>query len=212
MFDWSKHIENLPDFPSLDSSLWYREMVNEIRLYIRKDRAKAVLEVGCSNGSWLRWFAREYGSEVYGLDINRKGFVKRDVHFLKGDAFKLPYKDRSFDIVFSTGFIEHFKNDFELLQEQARVLKPQGCIICEVPNLALSLEYVYVKYFYDFRRGYQHFVKTHTSLINHLRSLGLDILVCKFLGWFWVLDRLKIPKLFNSSLSSTDYLLIAKAR
>jgi len=55
------------------------------------------------------------------------------VAFARADAFRLPYRDRAFDVAFSQGFFEHF-SDAEiaaLLREQARVAKR---VVFSVPN------------------------------------------------------------------------------
>jgi len=126
-------------------------MVSEIKDKISGHQVRAVLEIGCSNGRWLRWFHKEYGCEVYGLDNNAAGFGKRDVNFITGDAFKLPCRDSSFDAVFSKGFMEHFKKHerFLLLKEQARVLRENGFLICEIPPFDISLEILYIKFRHD---------------------------------------------------------------
>lgn len=204
---WNNYIKKLSDFPELTSQ-WEIDMVNEIKDKIPEGKIKNVLEVGCSNGRWLRWFCKEYNCETYGIDINPAGFQKRDVNFTVGDAFKLPYRSNFFDAVFSKGFLEHFgkQERFILLKEQVRVLKKNGFLICSVPNLAISLEYVWVKYFYDYRQGFRHFIITQKELIRDFKELNLEIISAKFLGWFF--ERFNIPKIFNTRFTSNDYILI----
>lgn len=204
---WNSYIRKLSDFPELTSQ-WEIDMVNEIKGKMPKGGTKNVLEVGCSNGRWLRWFCKEYSCEGYGVDNNAAGFRKRDMNFLVGDAFKLPYQDNIFDVVFSLGLIEHFKKHerFLLLKEQTRVLRNNGFLICEIPNLAISLEYVWVKYFYDYRQGFKHFIITEKELIRHCKELNLEIISSKFLGWFF--ERFNIPKLLNSRFTSNNYIII----
>ena len=48
---------------------------------------------------------------------------------------KLPYKDNSFDVIFSGELIEHTFDDLEFLKECKRILKPKGLIIITTPNL-----------------------------------------------------------------------------
>jgi len=206
-FNWTDYVTKLTDFPSL-SSQWEKDMVSEITDKISKGEIKRVLEVGCSNGRWLRWFCKEYNCEGYGVDNNASGFKRRDMNFMLGDAFKLPYRDNVFDAIFSKGFIEHFKKpqDFLLLKEQVRVLKNKGYLICEVPNLAVSLEYVYVKYFYDFKQGYKHFIKTHIQMMRYFKKLNLQIISSKFFGWFF--ERFNVRQLFNCSFTSQEYMVI----
>jgi ubiquinone/menaquinone biosynthesis C-methylase UbiE len=132
---WKEYIDKLPDYPQFKSK-WERQLVEIIHQTIPK--ADKVLEVGCSNGCWLRWFRNIYGSEVYGIDNHTIGFSK-DIDFRIADARDLPYPDRSFDVVFSLGLLEHFKKEerFRILSEQRRVLKPNGFLICQVPLLSI---------------------------------------------------------------------------
>jgi len=51
-----------------------------------------------------------------------------------GDAFALPFADGTFDIVFHQGVLEHFRNPGDLIAENARVLKPGGYILVDVPQ------------------------------------------------------------------------------
>jgi len=47
---------------------------------------------------------------------------------MKGDGFSLPFKDESFDVVYSEGVIEHFPIDrsTQMIREHARVCRTGG--------------------------------------------------------------------------------------
>jgi ubiquinone/menaquinone biosynthesis C-methylase UbiE len=209
--DWTDYVIGLSDIPPLTSQ-WEKDMVSEIKDKISGHQLRAVLEVGCSNGRWLRWFHKEYGCEVYGLDNNTAGFGKRDVNFIVGDAFKLPCRDGSFDAVFSKGFMEHFKKHerFLLLKEQARVLRENGFLICEIPPFDISLEILYIKFRHDVRQELKHFIITEKELKRRFEELNLGIVSNKFLGWFF--ERFNIPKLFSNRFTSSESLLIGIKR
>ncbi len=51
-----------------------------------------------------------------------------------GDAFKLPIKDCSVDVVFHQGLMEHFREPDGLLEENRRVLKDGGHLLVDVPQ------------------------------------------------------------------------------
>lgn len=96
-----------------------------------------VLEVGCGRGSMGAYFSAQ-GQEVHLLDVSldalrlaRRHFAGHGLsgHPVQGDAFALPYPDRTFDVVVSIGLLEHFDDIAGLLREQARVLRPGGTLL-----------------------------------------------------------------------------------
>lgn len=56
-----------------------------------------------------------------------------NLDFKAADAFKLPFEDDSYDVIFHQGFLEHFSDEdiIKFLQEQARVAEK---IVFDVPN------------------------------------------------------------------------------
>jgi len=183
-FDWSGHIKALGNFPDM-KMLWERQFVFSVLNNVNKNGTGKVLEVGCSNGRWLRWFKSEYGYEAFGLDNNSEGF-KDDtgIDFKVGDCRKMPYPDNSFDIVFSLGLLEHFnkKEKALLLNEQYRVLKGGGFLICSVPLLSFSLNFLYVKLNYDFRKGFKHFITTKKEIKGYFEKAGIEIIFLETIG------------------------------
>ena len=51
-----------------------------------------------------------------------------------GNAFQLPFADGVFDAVFHQGLLEHFRNPRDMVVENARVLKPGGVLLIDVPQ------------------------------------------------------------------------------
>jgi len=51
-----------------------------------------------------------------------------------GDAFHLPFRDGSFDLVFHQGVLEHFREPEGLLDENRRVLSESGLVLVDVPQ------------------------------------------------------------------------------
>lgn len=79
----------------------------------------SLVDVGCGRGRYLAYFIERYGIPFcVGLDISMKAI--RDakellkgqscVDFVVADAENLPFKDSSFDFVFSTDVVEHLHN------------------------------------------------------------------------------------------------------
>jgi SAM-dependent methyltransferase len=213
--DWSQYIEVLDNFPSLKQQ-WEKDFVKTLEMRLKELGKIRVLEVGCSNGRWLRWFYTIHKCEIYGIDLDTSVF-QRDFHFVRGDARILPFKNGAFDVVFSIGLVEHFKRNerFTLLREQSRVLSDKGLLICLVPNLYCSLEYFWVKFFYDYLRGYHHYVVTKRELLQTFQELGLKIIHFSFIGIFRELNLLIKFKRFillNLILSDSMLFILKKCK
>lgn len=94
-----------------------------------------ILDIGCGRGNLIRYYlSRNY--VAYGIDISKKSLSGcQDLAVVEGDCRKLPFKDDSFDYVYSIGVVEHFKETHIAIKEHIRVCKPGGTVIVLVPNL-----------------------------------------------------------------------------
>lgn len=124
----------------------FREIMGEM------PKCKRVLEVGCGRGSMSAFFA-DNGYDCTLLDSSESVInTARDIFgnlgfnaaFDVGDALDLPYNDNSFDVVFSIGLLEHFKEINTLLSEQIRILDQGG----------LFLGYVVPEYTENIQKNY----------------------------------------------------------
>jgi ubiquinone/menaquinone biosynthesis C-methylase UbiE len=94
---------------------------------------RTVLDVGCGLGGKSMAYA-EAGARVVGVDIeaanvqHSASFARScaGVRFIAGDAERLPFADRSFDLIVANDSLEHFRDPAAALDELERVLKPDG--------------------------------------------------------------------------------------
>jgi len=102
-----------------------------------------ILDIGTGDGDIAIEMAL-MGNKVVGIDIDEKtldiaqNLSKKynvEVSFKVGDATRLPFKDKTFDLILWGDVIEHFENPNLLLTEGYRVLKKDGEAIITVPNL-----------------------------------------------------------------------------
>lgn len=104
----------------------------------------AILDLGCGDGYFSNALFSSKGLRVdAGMDVSLRYVIKAvknssQSHVYKsllvGSAVNLPYKDRSFGIVFSNCVIEHIPNVQSVLSEIQRVLKMEGRLIFTVPT------------------------------------------------------------------------------
>ena len=107
-------------------------------------KGKKILEIGAGTGRDSLNFVT-YGAQVYQLDyaMNALKLMKEvvdesglTVGLIGGDAFMLPFEAGTFDVVFHQGLLEHFREPMatNLLIENARVVKPGGILLIDVPQ------------------------------------------------------------------------------
>lgn len=107
---------------------------------------KKILDIGCGSGVFLVDFAKR-GADVIGVDYSQKmldfasvqlrtqGIKQSKYKLVKAEATKLPFLNKSFDIVLATGLADYLSHDQNriFLKEAARVLKKDGMLICGFP-------------------------------------------------------------------------------
>ena len=118
----------------------YKKRFDYVRKALNGYKFKTVLDAACGNGKLGRLVKDEWGVDIYGADI-----AKKEVMLARGLGIKakvadlskkIPFDDKSFDMVLSSESIEHFVNPDKFLREVHRVLKPKGIIVIDTPNLS----------------------------------------------------------------------------
>lgn len=118
-----------------------RYFAETFRLHLKRLPVKRILDVGCGTGRLVK-FLKSSGYEAVGCDIADEA-VKISGQF-KGSATDLPFRNNSFEMVTAIHLIEHltFGEMGKFLQEVRRVLKPNGYLYLDTPNL-FSLEKIF---------------------------------------------------------------------
>jgi ubiquinone/menaquinone biosynthesis C-methylase UbiE len=102
-----------------------------------------VLDLGCGSGAFTPFIARTVGEKgkVYALDIQADMLKQlknklsrpenkniRNIKLIEGDAYKLPFEDRSLDLVNMVTVLQEIPDRNKALHEVKRVLKPGGIL------------------------------------------------------------------------------------
>ncbi len=103
---------------------------------------KKILELGAGSGSDIISLTKK-GAKGFALDFSQESIKtilywsqkKRcKVNVKRGQISDIPYSDNYFDLVYSVGLMEHFKNPLPYLYEQIRIVKPGGFLVIDVPQ------------------------------------------------------------------------------
>lgn len=127
--DWSRFFDK-EFFNLFDHSIILKELILQIRCFAKPPAT--VLEIGCGSGLTSVLLA-SIGYPITAIDANRelvqaleqftKVYPNLGVHQI--DMFQLSFGDKTFDIAFSQGVLEHYSdNDIvRALAEQKRVAR-----------------------------------------------------------------------------------------
>jgi 2-polyprenyl-3-methyl-5-hydroxy-6-metoxy-1,4-benzoquinol methylase len=101
--------------------------------------AKKILDVGCSDGSWVERMGKRY-LEVIGIERDEKLYSQalknlRRVFLADAEKFHLPYSNGYFDCIIYADILEHLVDPYNLLAEHIKYLNDEGCVIASIPNI-----------------------------------------------------------------------------
>lgn len=103
----------------------------------RGDRPVEFLDVGCGTGGTTRFLAGGGRRSVVGCDMATEALVfsarRGLLDLVQAGAHRLPFRDRSFDVVLALDVLEHHADDRAVAGELARVVRAGGLVVVTVP-------------------------------------------------------------------------------
>ncbi|MFP4521870.1 MAG: class I SAM-dependent methyltransferase [Fibrobacterota bacterium] len=137
-----------------------------------------VLEIGCGFGSNLRLIkADREDAECTALDNSPVAIEKISEEIpdaVTADCCATGLPDNTYDLIYSSGLMEHFRDETPLIRESRRILKEGGILLTFVPG-KISLWQLYrLLHFGNWKHGYE---KSYTasSLKNIFTENGFEI-------------------------------------
>jgi len=196
---------------------------------MKPGRGSLCFEVGCYPGGILAHLGKKHGYVVNGVDLTSElddrflnFFLSENIKtgILIQDDFKhcinQLYKENiTFDVVYSVGFIEHFRNYNDVILFCGRILKPGGLMIVETPNFRGRIQYA-MHYIADKENLNRHVIAAMNpeEWARALSSQGYEILHKGYFGgfryWSDIQRRTIFQKVANKCFIYVSHLLEGK--
>ena len=163
---------------------------------------KEIVEIGCGYGSNIRLIKRNRSdAECYALDNSSTAIklIREDIpNAFLSDCRDTPFADNKFNLIFSAGLMEHFRDEKPFLAEMKRILKDDGYLITFVPARFSLWQLYRLSHFGFWQHGYE---KSYTYY--KLKSLFVcnEFRVIEVLGIDPYSINGFIMKLFNIAFS-----------
>lgn len=187
---WDQTGRTFPSLTGAPSTRYYRECEQLLfKEFCPELAGKCVFKTDlwdeAKNTRILHWVAGQ-GASVFGLDISTPMVEEAQsifrgeqrAHFIVSDLRRIAFADDSFDIIYSMGTIEHFRDYPLAVSECYRVLKPGGLLLMGVPNkldpflrpLLVWFMRVFRLYSYGYERSFR-----RKTLERLLEGVGFEI-------------------------------------
>lgn len=174
-----------------------RVIANEILEVIQKKPNMNALEIGCAPGKWLSFLARDLNCNVTGIEYvqiaadktveNLKLQNIQNFQIIIGDFFTYKF-DKTYDVVISLGFIEHFSHYEKVLEDQLKLVSPDGYLVIGIPRFK-GINYFLQKCIDPFIQN--KLIESHNLDIMNLKTFdafakkqNLKIMTNRFIGGF----------------------------
>ena len=172
------------------------EDIDEIHHILKKilPRGKLkLIEIGCAPGSWLAYFHNSFNYSVSGIEyaprahektIDNLNLLHIPREIFQGDF--LDFRHEPYDVVFSAGFIEHFKEVASVIQKIVNLCASNGGFVITIIPSMQGLNRCISKTFRPHVAA-GHFPITRKELVKYHERFGLETLYCNYVGSFHIL-------------------------
>lgn len=136
---WEKEWEGFP-LPAIAKPP--NDLHHILKTFLPARESYSLIEIGCAPGRWMAYFHQQFGYCVSGIEYEKKAaaLTRRNMEIqnitaqvLAEDFFQSEISPGSYDIAFSGGFIEHFR-DLPAVVGRICALS-RNYVVTLVPNL-----------------------------------------------------------------------------
>jgi len=167
----------MPTKTFLNFASWYDPLFEGILGSLRATASRVappaegmkVMDIGCGTGAQLAIYQKG-GCQVYGIDLSQsmlrvaRSKLGNQAALSFGDALRIPYPERTFDLVISSLFLHQLNPSLrrDMLNEAARVLRFEGYLMLidfhaqDKRTRSGNLTYAFISII-EFFAGWEHF-------------------------------------------------------
>ena len=162
------------------------------RKYLPRDTAMTCVEIGAMPGNHLVYFHKEFGYRITGIDycsdltpivatmeINEVA----DYSLINADVFSLA-DGRRYDVVFSSGFAEHFEDYRRIIALHVDMAKEGGFLLVTVPNTTHLHAFLMRRFCPKVLAIHRTYLMDRKVLRSIAENLGCEVLHCNYLRTF----------------------------
>jgi len=138
---YDQYTPTLKDEPS-PIKRWERiyGLRKRIKPIIGRRKTGRLLDVGCATGDFLEVMQMSKDWELHGVEISSSASdharLTLNLPIVTGSLEDAKYQDNFFDVITMWNVIEHLSDPLATLKELRRILKPDGLLVFNTPNLA----------------------------------------------------------------------------
>ncbi len=164
-----------------------------------------ILDIGAAAGFFLN-VAKENSWEAYGIEpskwMSEWGNKKFNVNILNGVLTDNSFKDEFFDVVTMWDVLEHTPDPMGELEETNRILKRDGILIINYPNIGSRLAKIAgSKWWFILSVHLYHF--THKTMRMYLEKNGFEVLkISRYYQTLSLEHLVKMVGLYSKTLSN----------
>ncbi len=177
----------------------YASRLEEIEKYRKGGR---ILDVGCYIGAFLN-VAMQNGWSCYGVEpssvVSAYAKEKYGIEVFPGFLQDARFPDNHFDVVVMFHVLEHLPSPRETLKEILRILKPDGLLAIEVPDIDHPVHRMIKKPCWLFVPGHLFYFSPRT-LKKLLRSEGFEMIKSK--ASYKVIDLKRLLQLLSKLIGA----------
>lgn len=143
--------------------------------YVRNGR---VLDIGCGNGLFLSHL-KANGWQVSGIEINDAAAVvareQLGVEVFVGELKDAPFEPETFDFINVSHVLEHVHNPHEFLLRAKDLLKNDGTMYLEVPNVESLSQKLSRKFWFPWETPRHLFLYAPSTLKRQIENAGFHL-------------------------------------